>query len=119
MARDRYPQQPGWRASSTGSTSREAAMAVKGIAPHHADLARAVIHEKGSASPEEITAALEAKGHKVLLTSIRARCTQMHKAGELRPSGSFAKGESGRCRTIRWEFTPRVAPTSAEARTAE
>jgi hypothetical protein len=114
MAGD-YPEKPGWRASSTGSTSREAALSVRATAPRHADLARAVILEKGSASPEEITSALESRGHKVLLTSIRARCTQMHKLGELRPSGSFAKGESGRCRTIRWAFAPgypRPAPVA-------
>ncbi len=112
---DTYPKRPGFRRSATGSTSREAAEAVRAKAPRQADLARQVIAEAGAASPEEITAALTARGHRVLLTSIRARCTQMHKLGELRPSGTFAKGESGRCRTIRWELAPKAGGGEAAA----
>lgn len=108
--RDGYPKKPGWRRSATGTTSREAAEAVADRAPRQADLAWDIIVEKGRASPEEIMAALNARGHKVLLNSIRARCTQLHKLGKLRPSGSFAKGESGRCRTIQWEVAPSTPP---------
>lgn len=107
-----YPETPGWRRSATGATSREAAQAVAERAPTQAELALAVIVARGRASPEEITAELQGKGHKVLLTSIRARCTQMHKRGKLRPSGKFGRGESGRCRTIQWEVAP---PAEAEA----
>lgn len=110
---DRYPKRPGWRRSAAGSTSREAAEAVAERAPRQADLALGVIRERGRASPEEITDLLTARGHKVLLTSIRARCTQMHKLGQLKPSGEYAKGESGRCRTIRWEEAS-AAPTPGE-----
>jgi hypothetical protein len=101
-----YPHEPGWRASAAGDTSKAAALAAKERAPKQADLALAAIRERGRASPEEITEALEAEGHRVLLTSIRARCTQMHKLGVLRPSGFYGKGESGRCRVIQWELAP-------------
>lgn len=110
----RYPAKPGWRQSATGSTSREAAEAVADRAPRQADLALSVIGERGRASPEEITATLTNRGHKVLLTSIRARCTQLHKQGRLRPSGSFAIGESGRCRTIQWEIVPPAAASAPQ-----
>lgn len=103
-----YPKEPGWRRSAIGSTSREAALAAKPHAPRMADLALGVILAKGRATPEEITAALALKGQKVLLNSVRARCTQMHRLGLLTPSGEFGKGESGRCRVIRWAPTPKA-----------
>lgn len=108
----RYPKEPGWKGKAT---SRAAAAAVKASAPRQADLARAVIVEMGRASPEEITATLNGRGHKVLLNSIRARCTQMHKLGDLKPSGQFARGESGRCKTIRWEVAPKPPATGQGA----
>lgn len=102
----RYPHRPGWRTNATGETSREAALAVSHTAPRQADLCREVIAERGAATPEEITAILTARGHTVLLTSIRARCTGLRKQGVLRDSGKRGLGESQRCKVIAWEIVP-------------
>lgn len=53
-------------------------------------------------TPEELVSDFAADGRRVLLTSVRARCTQGFRAGKFKPSGTFGKGESGRCRVIRW-----------------
>ena len=105
-----YPDTPGWRRNATGSTSREAALAVKVRAPSQAKLCLQVVADTGAASCEEIAVALAGRGSPVLLSSIRGRCTELHHKGKLRPSGQFGKGESGRSRSIRWEVVPAIAP---------
>lgn len=116
---DRYPQQPGWRVSPAGSTSREAAAFVAPHAPRQADLALDVIRDLGCASPEQIVEALRARGHAVLLTSIRARTTGLYKQGRLMPSGEYGKGESGKVRVIKWRCaTPEEQALHLASKTA-
>jgi len=110
-----YPDTPGWRRNATGSTSREAAQAVKVRAPSQAKLCLQVVADTGAASCEEIAATLAGRGSPVLLSSIRGRCTELHHKGKLRPSGQFGKGESGRSRSIRWEVVPPVLSPTGEA----
>lgn len=120
MVDDRYPSAPGWRTSSSGTTSREAAAFVAPHAPRQADLALDVIRDLGCASPEQIVAALKDRGHQVLLTSIRARTTGLYKQGRVMPSGEYGKGESGKVRVIKWrastpaELAQHIARKSAQ-----
>jgi hypothetical protein len=111
--RDGYPFEPGWRSTAVGETSRAAAIASRPVAKKQADLCLEIIGERGHATPEQITAALAEQGHRVLLTSIRARCTGLHKQGVLRDSGNRGLGESLRCKVISWEIVPR--PEGANA----
>lgn len=55
-------------------------------------------------TPEELGALFAEQGQPALLTSIRARCTQLNRLGRVVPSGSFGKGESGKVRVIRWRL---------------
>lgn len=106
-----YPNEPGFRKQAGGeTTSRDAATKIRPKAQHQAQLALGVIREQGKASPEEIHAILKERGIYVLLTSLRARCTQMHKRGELRPSGEHGMGESGWAKVIKWECDPDYTP---------
>lgn len=98
-----YPHSPGWRASAAGDTSREAAERAAVKAPSLKDRVLAML-ASGPASPEELTARFAEAGETVLLNTIRARCTDLHKLGKLRPSGSYGRGESGKTRVIRWEI---------------
>lgn len=112
---DGYPFEPGWRASAIGETSRAAAIAARPVAKKQADLCLEIIGERGHATPEQIAAALTDQGHRVLLTSIRARCTGLHKQGVLRDSGKRGLGESLRCKVIAWEIVPAKDRTGAAA----
>jgi len=97
-----YPETPGWRSMSIGETSREAAMAVRARAPTQCALVLQAL-EQGPAHPEEITARIHARGHKVLLMSIRPRCSQLVRLGKIVDSGERGKGEGG-CKAIVWRL---------------
>ena len=106
-----YPNDPGFRKQADGeTTSRDAALKVRPKAKGQAKLALEVIETLGKASPEEIHKTLKERGQHILLTSIRARCTQMHKRGQLRPSGEHGTGESGWAKVIKWEPDPTYTP---------
>lgn len=107
-----YPHAPGWRRSAIGDTSREAAERASVKALSLKDRVLAML-ASGPASPEELTARFAEAGETVLLNTIRARCTDLHKLGKLRPSGSFGRGESGKTRVIRWEIVPETEGRSS------
>lgn len=106
-----YPDDPGARRHATGGTSQAAAASVKPKAGAQAQAVLAMLAD-GPASPEELTTRLHRRGEPALLTSIRARCTQLHKLGLVADSGLRGLGESGRAKVIRWRLT------SAEERAA-
>src|SRR5690349_10053768 len=69
-----YPHQPGWRRGPNAATSREAAeVAARQAAP----LKERVLHmlAEGPASPEELQAKFAEAGERILLNTLRARCS--------------------------------------------
>ena len=101
--RSGYPNQPGWRTGPNSATSQEAASAAAVHAGPLKDRVLALL-DVGPASPEELQAKFAALGERVLLNTVRARCSDLHALGRLRPSGTFARGESGKVRVIRWRL---------------
>lgn len=99
-----YPHSAGVRPNATGGTSEAAAAFVT---PHIRGMCADVLSalEAGPASPEELTARLSAGGRQVLLTSVRARCTQLSRLGMVSDSGQRGVGESGKVRVIKWALT--------------
>ena len=111
-----YPQTPGWRQNATGETSKAAALAVRARAPTQCELVLEALAD-GPAHPEEITARILAAGHKVLLMSIRPRCSQLVRRGKIVDSGHRGRGEGG-CKAIVWRLATsqeRVAWDDAQA----
>jgi len=100
-----YPQQPGWRASATGETSRDAALAIRAkgtpMLRQLIDLLR-----DGPASPEQLHRMLAEQGRPALLTSVRARVCQLNKLGRVVDTGQRGLGESGRSKVIVWRLLP-------------
>lgn len=96
-----YPHQPGYRAGPNCATSREASEFAARRAGPLKDRVLAMLQD-GPASPEELRARFIQSGESVLLTTVRARCSDLHALGKVKPSGSFGKGESGKVRVIRW-----------------
>lgn len=94
---------PGWRRSSIGDTARLAAEAMKPKAPLLRELVLEAF-DAGPATPEEITDRLSRAGHRVLLMSIRPRCSELARRGRLKDSGERGKGEGGKA-AIRWRRT--------------
>lgn len=114
--RSGYPYEPGYRKGPHDSTSKAAAEAVAPAAKTMLAKIMEMLEDVGTASPEELTTMFEARGERVLLTSVRARVCQAHKRGWLRPSGDFGRGESNRCRVIKWAVVPLAErPQPAEA----
>lgn len=90
------------------------------VAPQQAALAYGVITERGCASPEEVVAILRARGHFVLLTSIRARICGLRRMGLVVDSGERGVGESKRCAVIKWRLaTPAEREAWEHAKAAE
>lgn len=111
-----YPEQPGCRAGSP-QTSLLAALDAARTAP----TAIALIVSKlasGPASPEELQAAIEGDGHRLLLTSVRARVTQLKRLGRVIDSGERGIGESLRSKVIRVRLTTALEMAEALARQA-
>lgn len=73
------------------------------------------IYQTGPHTPEEVHAKLSREGP-LLLTSVRARVCQLHKAGRLVASGEKGLGESMRSRVIRWRATTPVEFSEAHAK---
>lgn len=114
----RYPDQPGCRAGSP-QTSLLAALNAAQTAPRAIDLILSVL-SAGPHSPEELQSVLAGRGHTLLLTSIRARCTQLKAQGRVRDSGEKGIGESLRSKVIRWRLaTPAETAEFLAARDAE
>lgn len=113
-----YPQTPGWRAGPNSATSREAAFAAT---PRAAPLKQRVLALLVSkpATPEELVSIFAEGGETVLLNTMRARCTDLHKLGFLCPSGTFGTGESGKVRVIRWRLTTSAERAAFAARKAD
>lgn len=119
----RYPFEPGARAGLTPETTETSRQAADAVAPTAARMVDRIadLLASGPRSPEELTVVLAADSDApVLLTSVRARCTQLHKQGRARPSGSFGVGESNRIKTIRWRLsTPEELAEFQAARRAD
>lgn len=99
-----YPDTPGWRHDSA-PTSREAAEFVAPTAGRMMDRVEVYLRDYGPASPEEITAGIVQPGEHLLLTSIRARCTQLKRLGRAADAGTRGIGESRRCKVVRLRVT--------------
>lgn len=108
-----FPHEPGWRDQDT---SRAAAALVRPKAPTMLARVLELLEEVGPASPEQLHAALSARGERALLTSIRARVCQLHKLGRLVDTGDRALGESGHAKVIVWRLlTPEEQAVSSPA----
>lgn len=77
------------------------------------------------ATPEDLQRRLKAAGVFHVITSIRPRMTELHRAGLICDSGERGLGESGKCTAIVWrattaeeysEFIARKAAEEEEAR---
>lgn len=99
----RYPDVPGCRTGSP-QTSLLAALDAAKSAPRAIDLIVAAL-AAGPMSPEELQARLSRDGHSLLLTSIRARCTQLKAQGRIVDSGEKGLGESLKSKVIRWRLS--------------
>lgn len=99
-----FPDQPGWRAGPNSATSQEAARVAAVHAGPLKDRIMALL-AGGPASPEELQVKFSDTGERVLLNTIRARCSDLHALGRLLPSGTFSRGESGKVRVIRWRLS--------------
>lgn len=114
----RYPDAPGFRGTET---SRAAAEYVAPTAARMLDRVESYLRANGPACPEEICAGIARPGERLLLNSVRARCTQLRAQGRLVDSGQRGKGESGKVRVIRWrcatpdELALHLARKAAEA----
>jgi hypothetical protein len=98
------PVSPRWRKGPNSATSREGAIhATTRAEPLKVAILRRLA--AGPASPEELLAKFAADGERVLLNTIRARCSDLHSEGRLQPSGTFGRGESGKVRVIRWRLS--------------
>lgn len=94
--------EPAFRAGSVGGTAQEAARRVKPIARAQAALVYDAVVRLGKATPEEVTADLLDREHRVILNSVRARICGLSRIGLLLDSGERGLGESRRIPTIRW-----------------
>jgi fatty acid-binding protein DegV len=99
-----FPYVPGVWSHATGGTSQQAQKLVKASAPAVVKRVEAYIRDNGPASPEEITAAIQEAGERVLLTTVRARVCQLHKLGRVTDSGQRGLGESLRAKVIKWRI---------------
>lgn len=93
---------PAFRAGSIGGTAQEAARRVKPVAKSQAALVYEAVVRLGKATPEEVTADLLERGHRVILNSVRARVCGLSRIGLLLDTGERGLGESRRMPTIRW-----------------
>lgn len=98
-----YPEQPGCRTGSP-QTSLLAALDAARTAPRAKDRILAKL-AGGPASPEELCAAFAAEGDPLLLTSIRARVTQLKRLGRVIDSGERGLGESRKSKVRKMRLT--------------
>lgn len=99
-----YPHELGYQQQANGATtSKDAAQTATAGAKGMAADVLALLQDHGPKSPEELVGLFKEKlGKRVLLTSVRARCTQLFRLHKIEDSGSRGLGESGRCKVIRW-----------------
>lgn len=102
-----YPTELGFKGATpfTRQTSQAAAVIASERAPKMLDRVEAYIRDHGPASPEEIAAAFNKDGERVLLTSIRARTCQLRALGRVQDSGLKGLGESLKAKVIRWRVS--------------
>jgi hypothetical protein len=86
----------------TRETGQGAAAEANKRAPRMLEQVEGFVRDHGPASPEEVTALFAQRGEKVLLTTVRARMTQLRGLGRVVPSGLKGLGESQRAKVIRW-----------------
>lgn len=111
-----YPDGPGYRRQiDGGTTSRDAAKLVAPGAKGMAADVLAILKEHGAKCPEEITEIFARAGRRVLLTSVRARCTQLLRLGKIEDSGERGVGESGKSKVIRWRVVAEQPPEAQAA----
>lgn len=101
------------RKDATGETSHEAAKAASRLACTLRRAVYDVLSTSGPMTPEEVTDALRASGGRFILVSIRARCSDLHRAGLIRDSGSRGIGEGGQ-KAIRWAVVPEAQYVEAK-----
>lgn len=109
-----YPNEPGSRVGSP-QTSLLAALDAAKSAPRAIDRILAKLAD-GPASPEEMHTAFAAEGDPLLLTSIRARVTQLKRLGKVIDSGERGVGESLKSKVIRVRLTTPAEMSEALAR---
>ncbi len=108
-----YPLTPGWRRQATAETSREAALAVRPRAPTQAELVLAAL-AKGPAHPEAITARIIEAGHRIMLISVRPRCSQLVRLGRIKDTGQRGRTAGG-CKAIVWRLATEEERAEREA----
>ena len=101
---DQGPLGPLWRLGPNSQTSMEGAQFAATRAGTHKDQILNLL-EAGEASPEEMATKFASTGERILLNTIRARCSDLYRVGRVRPSGTFGRGESGKVRVIRWRLS--------------
>ncbi len=105
MSRRPGPQS---RKRSRGETSRQAAAANRSTAPTHRKLIIAeLLNSDAPLSPEQVHARLLAQGHLVLLTTVRARLSNLREEEIVQDSGERSIGESRRCKVQCVELSER------------
>ena len=112
-----YPHEPGFRRGPNSATSEAAAK----LAGERAQPLKERVLEmlsRGPASPEELVAQFVETDERVLLNTVRARCSDLHALGRIGPSGTFGIGESGKARVIRWRVCTAEELAIAAARRA-
>jgi hypothetical protein len=88
ITRSDYPDAPGFKASGP---SEQAAQAVAGMAKTLRDQVRNTI----ATAPKGLTADEIAGKLNRSILSVRPRVSELHRQGEIRPSGARGKNESG------------------------
>jgi hypothetical protein len=120
----RYPNEPGYRSGPNSATSEEGARIAAVNAGPLKDRIFGMLQD-GPASPEELQVRFASWGERVLLNTLRARCSDLHALGKVVPSGTFGRGESGKVRVIRWrqstpeELSQHLAHQAADAEHGE
>ena len=88
ITRSDYPDAPGFK---TSGPSEQAAQAVAGMAKALGDQMRNTI----ATTPNGLTADKIAGKRICSILSVRPRVAELHRQGEIRPSGARGKNESG------------------------
>lgn len=109
---------PFWRNNATGETAREAALAVKPRVKTQRERVLDALAD-GPATPEVISARIEATGVRAMLMSVRPRCSELMRLGEIVDSGLRGPGAGG-CKAIIWRLaTPEEKATYLAAKAVE
>ncbi len=93
-----------YRNSSIGETAREAARIASRTAPKQWERVYLALLGAGvPMTPEQITTALNVAGVRVMLMSVRPRCSELVRLGLIEDSGLRGIGAGG-YKTIKWQI---------------